>query len=305
MRRGVGVRLGATAVSAVLLAGACGSDSDETGATTTTGKESPAQVLLATATRTAESKTAKAAFSVALLGVPGLPGGNYTSTGEGSVDFAGRQAKFDVKLPPLGSVDFGRVESLSSGPTAYFKFTPEVAQSLRMGDRQWARIDIVDLSRASGVNLTTITQAAFVDPAQSVQLLRGAGADFTEVGKEEVRGDETTHYTGSVDMAVAASTAPPQQQPALRALAQILNQPLAGDVYVDPEGRLRKLVYTANLTRLNLPGTTAKCHGYPNPHHGVLRLRHVGRGPAPARGPGRRFRPGCESAAGWRLRTLG
>ncbi|HSH60342.1 MAG TPA: hypothetical protein VK988_12025 [Acidimicrobiales bacterium] len=60
-------------------------------------------------------------------------------------------------------------------------------------------------------------------------------------------------YRGTVDMNKAAAAAPPEQQQTYQKLAQIYGQPLPVEVWIDGDGRLRKMTYAVDLGTLNLP----------------------------------------------------
>lgn len=87
-----------------------------------------------------------------------------------------------------------------------------------------------------------------VDPSSQLHLL-AAVARAEVVGQEEVRGEATTHYRGSYDVARALRGARGLQQAALRsALGAAADVPEAAyDVYLDDAGRLRRLTQTVEL----------------------------------------------------------
>ncbi len=87
--------------------------------------------------------------------------------------------------------------------------------------------------------------------------LRGIGSDVTEVGTEQVRGDETTHYKGTVDLEEAAAAAPAESRKALeKALAQTGSSTVPVEVWVDEQGRTRRVLTTIALPD-GLPGAAA------------------------------------------------
>lgn len=257
MRRGWMRRLlGVVAVGTALVAGACGSDGDDSARSTSTNKakERPTQVVLAAADKTAEAKSSRMTFTLlmqGMQGVQGVPGGNVTVTGDGAFDYANRQGAFTLNLPSFGGMQVGQIEAVSTGTTVYEKFPPQLASLL--GGKPWVKFDLNQLAQGTGVDFNSISQASSGDPTQTLQYLKGAG-DMVEVGREQLRGETVTHYRGTFDMAKAAATAPPEQQPSLQKMAQIYgSQQIPVDVWVDGEQRLRKLSYVVDLGRLNLP----------------------------------------------------
>lgn len=87
-----------------------------------------------------------------------------------------------------------------------------------------------------------------VDPSAQLHLL-AAVAEAEIVGEEEVRGEATTHYRGTYDVARALKGARGVQQPALRSLLGVgaSARQAAYDVYLDDDGRLRRLEQTVEV----------------------------------------------------------
>ena len=247
MRRWSGVLM----AGALLLTGACGSNSSDDGATgTPVQRRTPVEAVLASSSKTAEAKSSKVAFTLVTQGVPGAPGGSVTITGEGAFDYAGRQGAFTTNVPVLG-----QTQAVSTGSTVYQKLPPQLAAGL--GGKSWVKVDLSELAKGAGIDFDSISQASSGDPTQALQFLKGAGADMVEVGKEQVRGEAVTHYRGTIDMNKAAAAAPPEQQQTYQKIAQLYGQPLPVEVWVDGEDRLRKASYAVDLSKLNLPPQAA------------------------------------------------
>lgn len=248
--------LGGVVAAVLILTGACGSDDE--GATGPTTQRTPLEVVVASSTKTAEARSSKMAFTVVSQGLPGASGQAITITGEGAFDYAARQGSFAMDIPAIAGVQVGRVEAVSTGTTIYQKFPPQLASFL--GGKSWVKIDLNQLGQSAGIDFNSISQASSADPTQAFQFLKGAGVDVVELGKEQVRGEAVTHYRGTVDANKAAAAAPPEQQKALQQLAQIYSQPLPMEVWIDDEGRLRKMTYAVDLSKLNLPPQATAGH---------------------------------------------
>jgi hypothetical protein len=88
-----------------------------------------------------------------------------------------------------------------------------------------------------------------VDPTAQLHTLAAVSAAEV-VGQEEVRGEKTTHYRGTYDVARALRGARGLQQAALRSSlgAAATGVPQAPyDVFLDAEGRLRRLTQTVEV----------------------------------------------------------
>lgn len=234
MRRWIGLM----AAVAVLVAGACGE------------QRSASEVVLASASKSAQATSSKVAFDVTIQGVTGLPGGGFTSTGEGAFDYARNQGAFTMTVPPVAGVDLGRIDAVSTGTTVYQKFPPQLAGLI---GKPWAKLDLAAAGSALGIDISSISQASSSDPEQVFLFLRGSGQDMAEVGEEELRGTDVTHYKGNLDLAKAAASAPPEQQKALQQVAQLFAQPIPAEIWVDGDDQVRKVSYVVDLSRLNLP----------------------------------------------------
>jgi hypothetical protein len=94
----------------------------------------------------------------------------------------------------------------------------------------------VDLSQLSGQQN---------DPTQVLAFLKGAADDVEAVGTENVRGTETTHYRATVDLRKAIEGADGITDPETfeRFLEQIDDETVDVDVWIDDDGRARRMEY--------------------------------------------------------------
>ena len=99
------------------------------------------------------------------------------------------------------------------------------------------------------------------DPSQTLDYLRGASDDIKRVGTEAVRGSPTTHYSVVLDLEKAAASSPNGRQ-TIQSLIKILGfSKLPAEVWVDGEGRLRKLRYTADLSKSRVAASARSAPG--------------------------------------------
>lgn len=140
---------------------------------------------------------------------------------------------------------------LVDGNVMYMRF-PAFAELLGPG-KEWIKID---LSKASGVEDVFGSGSGASDPAAMLQFLRGAG-DVTEVGREEIRGAQTTHYRGSYTLRQALDAAPEAQrtdvQKAMDNLGltdEAFDQPIPYDVWIGDDGFVRRFDMKMDMTKL-------------------------------------------------------
>lgn len=169
------------ALAAVLLSGACG------GSETTEPQPPPKVDVVQAASRTLEAGSAR--FTLRGEGGPGGP-----FTGEGEV--AGRRARVELHFSEAaGGLLPADVDAVYAEGTLYLRLSglAGLLPGLVSGGADWIG---VDLSADSGV-LDEYLDLGEGDPARLLETLEAAGA-FTAVGREQVRGVETTRYRGTV-----------------------------------------------------------------------------------------------------------
>jgi hypothetical protein len=236
------MRRRAIALVLVLLAAAgCGGGSSQQA---DTGPSSSAQqAVLDAGANTEAVKSARISFTGDITGGPA----SGTMSGEGA--FAGRQGRMSMDLSGLsGGGQFGgRMEIVFDELVFYLKFPPEIAGQLP-GGKEWVKFDLAKLGNEQGIDLAQLMQLSGTDPSQSLDLLRAASADFREVGTEEVRGVETTHYRGTVDLEKVAQQAPEAARESYRRIIELSGQrSVPVDVWIDDGGLTRRMHYEQKL----------------------------------------------------------
>ena len=215
--------LAAAAAAVVLLAG-CSDDPAATEPVAAPSPTGPAPVSLvrAAAAQTDGQQTSRYALTTATT----VNGAEVVFAGEGVYDWARDtgQTTYDT---PVGKVQQRLVGAdlflvLPQQPRVFFKLkTADVATSPVGGT---------------------------VDPTAQLHTL-AAVAEAEVVGEQEVRGEPTTHYRGTYDVARALRGARGLQQAALRsALGPAASASRAAyDVFLDGQGRLRRLTQTVDV----------------------------------------------------------
>ncbi len=230
------LRAAGIALLAGMLLTACGIGGDVQSPGSEPQKRSPVEALTLASAKTNEAKTAKLAFTVTTSGAGGQ---GQTVSGQGVADFAAN------KIQMTTTVGAEKVDVVVDGTTFYVRAP---GQQLVPG-KSWLKLDLKALGvAAAGTDHGNLTQGVGNDPTQALALLKGVSGDVKEIGKEQVRGTETTHYRATIDLRKAAE----RQAPAVkRQLDQILGQAqvqsLPADVWVDDQGRLRKMQYELKM----------------------------------------------------------
>jgi hypothetical protein len=106
----------------------------------------------------------------------------------------------------------------------------------------------MDLKALSKQDLGALTQNTNSHPTQALAFLKGASDDIKEVGKDQVRGAETTHYKATIDVSKAIASQPADKREPLEKLFEGSGMTsFPADVWIDAEGRMRKMQYVIKV----------------------------------------------------------
>ena len=168
------------------------------------------------------------------------------STGRYSLTTATTVNGAEVVFAGEGVYDWGR----DNGQTTYDTPVGKVQQRL-VGPDLFLNLPQQPnvFFKLKAADVATSPVGGTVDPTAQLHTL-AAVAEAEVVGEEDVRGEKTTHYRGTYDVARALRGARGLQQAALRsslgaAATGVTQAPY--DVFLDAEGRLRRLTQTIEV----------------------------------------------------------
>jgi hypothetical protein len=224
-------------LAAALVLSACG------------GSAVSADPVAEAATTTTDAGSSRVEFTMAIE----AEGQSFTMKGAGAFEYSPPSGRMTLDLGELADLageelGSGRMEFVVDGPAYYVKF-PGAIEDLE--GKQWLKIDLEKAGDLTGTDLGALQQAN-QNPAQLLQFLRGASDDIEELGQEEVRGVETTHYRATVDLDEAAERGAEigefsdEMREQLRAevdrmKAQTGLEALPVEVWIDDENLLRRM----------------------------------------------------------------
>ncbi|WP_255954409.1 hypothetical protein [Streptomyces odontomachi] len=158
-------------------------------------------------------------------------GTRVTIRGEGVYDYRARLGRLRVTLPrdPAGAEEHQPITELLTPGALYMK-----NRGAGVPSDKWVRIATASLSDG---NLVT---GGATDPLAAAQILRGART-VTYVGPTTVGGTPVWHYRGIADLGSAARAAETGQDALAAAARGFATPQVPFDVYLDDEGRIRKL----------------------------------------------------------------
>jgi hypothetical protein len=173
--------------------------------------------------------------------------GGLTVDASGQFDFDAQTGAMTMEVPPpIGS----EVETVFDG-TTYYMSAGLFGGAIPGLDAEWIRVDLDDLAGQAGVDLSQLPQGAN-NPADALDALAAVSQDgLEELGTEEVRGVETTHYAAEIDMAAAVEAADEQTGGELlddamaeQFLAQYGDEPVPVEVWIDGDGLVHRQTMT-------------------------------------------------------------
>ncbi len=219
-------RLVATALVGVvsLAAGACGG-----------GGSSAIEIVRASSAKTVAAESSK----VSIVLKTDVEGETVTFTADGTFDFDERKG---VLTLDLGSLLAGTtLETRFLGDTAYVS-TPAGLTGL-LGGKKFLKLDIKALAAE---NKQFGSLSGGTDPTSGIEALRGA-KDVTKVGTEDVRGESTTHYRGTIDLAAAKDAVEGEAAESVDELVALLkSEEIPYDVWIDSAGRVRRTKFVVD-----------------------------------------------------------
>lgn len=209
----------ATALSVALLAG-CSGDQPTAPVAVTSPTPSPAENVGATFREAALTTDQKGSSRYEVTTVTTLNGTEVVFSGAGIYDWQTDTGQTTYEVPG------GKVLQRLLGNDLYLALPQQPKDFFKL------RTAEVAASPVGGM----------VDPSAQLHLL-AAVAEAERVGQEEVRGEQTTHYRGTYDVARALKGARGVQQPALRSLLGLAaaQSKAPYDVFIGQDGLLRRL----------------------------------------------------------------
>ena len=202
----------------------------------------PLEAVAQASANLAEQGTARVAFRSSMELPQEQGGGTLISAGEGEVDLDRQLTHMTMEFSGDGgaaeqnAAAMGEMEMVGKGLVAYMRwpFMNRMAPQLKT---EWIRMDLEELGKEMGLDLGQLTQYGQNDPAQTAQWLDGV-SEVKEVGTEELRGVETTHYRGVVDF----DKVPKELEELADQLQELMDiDQVPIEAWVDEEGVARKV----------------------------------------------------------------
>lgn len=192
-------------------------------------------------------------------------------TGEGELDFDTQDMAFSLDMGSLSAIAPGAtgdddmmIEMRMVDQVVYMRLPAFMGSALGRGDKEWVAFDTADALDSTGLSDETLAQLRQqADPSSYLAFLRQASDDIEEVGSDTIRGDATTHYSGTLDLTSTLDDLPDEIQDMIDdalpsegagSLGSIFEQlgldEVPFEVWIDDEGRMRKMAIVMDLTEM-------------------------------------------------------
>jgi hypothetical protein len=198
------------------------------------------------ANRTTAAKSATVFVSLVATGAP--QGGSGRVDAFGAVDLAAGRADLTFDLSGLAPDAPRNLSARVLGAVSYLDFagTPLPGGATLPAGKHWVRIDSTS---APGFDSLSPFGDMNTHPTRPLQALGKMGPTVRSIGSEKLKGVTTTRYRGDVGLVdvlrpVTAGMPAAQQQAAREALIKLDGVRLPVDVWIDGDGRARRLEIT-------------------------------------------------------------
>jgi hypothetical protein len=193
--------------------------------------------LFATAVRNTENAGgAELAFQATFTGPDGQP---LVMTGTGVEDLSGQRARIEMQVPGAGSM-----ELIADKLVMYIHFD---LLSRELGGREWMKLDLEQTYESLGIDMGGVGQVG-QGTSEQLRMLGEVSDGITEMGREQVRGVETTHYSAVVDL----HKYPDEDIEKIIELTGQSEVPM--DVWIDDDERVRRMEWEQAVSKGQEPG---------------------------------------------------
>jgi hypothetical protein len=225
----------------VVTLAACGGGNDPASFDISTSQAPEAQAVLHAGQNTSAKESGRVSFKAS------FKGGSASSTITGEGVFSSRKFHLTMDAGGLSGLGGGEAEIVFDSPVMYMKLPEGSGAQLPLG-KKWLKLDLSKLGKTQGLDLSQLLQLDQSDPSEALDFLQGVTEDFHEVGTDEIRGESTTHYKGTIDLQRVANEAPPQLRSQYERLFQLSEQKTVPmDVWIGDDGLVHKVAFTQEV----------------------------------------------------------
>jgi hypothetical protein len=170
------------------------------------------------------------------------PGTAFDMPFSAAVDNSTRTGTFSFDMSDLGLGGSGKVEAVMTDGAVYLKIgdlDSKIQDALH--GKAWVKVDPKDLAGGGQLQQS--------DPSSALDGLRGVSSDVRDAGHATVRGVDTVHYRGTLDVEKAVARAPEASRARVRSALAQFDDGTRLDVWIDAEGLPRRYSLSANAVK--------------------------------------------------------
>ncbi len=228
--------------------------------------ESADAAIAAAAQQTADQSTGRFSLTVAASGATDIA--DLDVTVEGAYDIPNELYEVSADLSSVagalgdaaGAMGDASVKVLVDGDVMYL-YLGGMSDFLGIGG-EWLRVDMAELAGAAGLGEDETTpqqiDPGLVAPGEVLEALEQLGGEVTEVGADDVRGVQTTHYSGQIDLQRALDELTPEEREEIQGMLDLVAPDstlpaLPVDVWIDGDGFVRRVQMSVSLADVPSP----------------------------------------------------
>ncbi len=227
--------------------------------TTTAGGGSNASLtsLQKSLSQTREATKGRMEGMISITGSADLPGGTFTMPFSGAfdneagnfsflMDLSAMAAQSGEDVPPELAGLLSEMEIRTIGDTQYIRFA---LFAMFLGpDVEWVATSVEEGADATG----GFTGATPSNPAEFLEFFEEANGTVEELGRETLRGVETTHYLVIFDMEELLANATPEQRAEIESQELPVDE-LPMDLWISDDGLVHKYRIEIDGTKVDVP----------------------------------------------------
>jgi hypothetical protein len=180
-----------------------------------------------------------------------VDGAPMTVTVDGVMAGDGKNGELKVSAPVVGGIEERVVDGV-----VYMDLGAIPGASAKLGDKQWVKLDPAQLAQQGGMFGDLANQAESSSPKQGLEYLQGLSGDVQNLGQEDVDGQPTTHYRGTIDDTKLLGQLPDASAATRDALGKLGSTPV--DVWIDGQDRVVKMHLTMDASAFGSGAGTAQ-----------------------------------------------
>lgn len=170
----------------------------------------------------------------------GISGKGVNGGGRGVFD-TGTTGSGRLSMTVEGNGGATTVDTIVDGAVLYMR--SQVFQQVLPAGKDWVRLDLAQLAKQNHVDLGSLVDSN-PTPNGALAYLRGSTGKVQDLGKEKVKGVETTHYRATIELEQAAQRAKGSTRQSIRRVLDVAGvKKLPVNVWVGEDGYVRKVTY--------------------------------------------------------------